>query len=310
MSSKRKIADSMLDLVGDIPLVRLNRIGRDCGAEILVKPEFLNPAGSMKDRVALRMVEAAEAAGQLQPGGHIVESTTGNTGAGLAFVAAVKGYRFSAFVPDDVADAGRQAIMQAFGANFVPFAVDGELGDLAGRQQCRQMEQAQPGVWWSRQFANAHNVAAHEHGTAREIIEKTDGRLDAFVASVGSGGALLGIGRALKEHDPAIRVVAVEPQCWPALSAPASEVDGLSGGICAALRASGIVDTIVSLGDAEAAAMADRLAREEGMFCGVSSGANVVAALQVARDLGEGRRVVTCLCDSRDRYFFNTAYVT
>lgn len=310
MNRNLKIAASMLDLIGEIPLVRLNRIGKETGAEILVKPEFLNPSGSMKDRVALRMVEEAEAAGHLTPGARIVESTTGNTGAALAFVAAVKGYEFTAFVPADVANEGRMAIMQAFGASSTPFAIDGELGDLAGRKRCQELEESENNVWWARQFANPHNVAAHQETTAKEIIEKTEGQLDAFVASVGSGGALLGVGQALKEHDPNIRIIGVEPASWRALSAPPPVVPGLSGGIMVELRESGIVDEIVSLDDATAIQMAHRLAQEEGIFCGISSGANVAAAVLAAERLGSGKRIVTCLCDSRDRYLFNEAFVT
>ncbi|HEX9001739.1 MAG TPA: cysteine synthase family protein [Blastocatellia bacterium] len=310
MNRNLKIAGSMLELIGEIPLVRLNRIGKHTGCEILVKPEFLNPSGSMKDRVALRMVEEAEAAGRLTPGARMVESTTGNTGAALAFVAAVKGYDFTAFVPADVADGGRLAIMQAFGADVTPFAIDGELGDLAGRKRCQELEAGEGNVWWARQFSNPHNVAVHQQATAREIIEKTDGRLDAFAASVGSGGNLLGVGKALKEHDPNIRIIGVEPASWRALSSPPPVVQGLSGGTMVELQASGIVDEVITLDDATAIHMAHRLAREEGMFCGISSGANVAAALSVAERLGPGKRIVTCLCDSRDRYFFNEAYVT
>lgn len=310
MNRNLKIADSMLELIGAIPLVRLNRIGKETGAEILVKPEFLNPSGSMKDRVARQMVEAAEAAGELQPGMRIVESSTGNTGAALAFVAAVKGYDFTAFVPSDVADAGRMKIMQAFGARFTPFAVDGEYGELAGRQQCLELTESESNVWWSRQFANSQNIAAHQQTTAQEILEKTDGRLDAFVASVGSGGALLGVGRVLKEHDPKTQIIAVEPASWRALSEAPTVVPGLSGGILEELRHNRIVDEVITLDDAIAIQMAHRLAQEEGMFCGISSGANVVAAVLAAERLGAGKRIVTCLCDSRDRYFFKEAYVT
>lgn len=311
MNRNLKIADSMLELIGEIPLVRLNRIGQELGAEILVKPEFLNPSGSMKDRVALRMIEEAEASGELKPRTRIVESSTGNTGAALAFVAAVKGYEFKVFVPADVADAGRMAIMQSFGASFSSFATDGELGDLAGRKQCLELSENESDVWWSRQFANPHNVAAHQQTTAKEILEKTDGRLDAYVASVGSGGALLGVGKVLKEHDPNIRIIGVEPASWPVLSAEhLPVVPGLSGGTLVELRQSGIVDEIITLDDAEAIQMAHRLAQEEGMFCGISSGANVTAAVMAAKRMGAGKRIVTCLCDSRDRYFFNEAYVT
>lgn len=311
MDRSLKIADSMLDLIGDIPLVRLNRIGKETGAELLVKPEFLNPSGSMKDRVAIRMIEEAEQAGYLRPGSRIVESSTGNTGAALAFVSAVKGYEFTAFMPANVADVCRISILQAFGAKVAPFDIDGEWAELAGRKICSDLEESETSVWWSRQFSNVHGVAAHKDTTAKEIIEKTDGRLDAFVASVGSGGTLLGVGRALKAHDPRILVIGVEPASCQVLGAKGRDVaPGLSGGITADLAESGVVDEVVCLDDATAIKMAHRLAREEGMFCGISSGANVAASVLIAERLGPGRRIVTCLCDSRDRYFHSETYVT
>ena len=192
----------------------------------------------------------------------------------------------TAFVPSDVADAGRMKIMQAFGARFTPFAIDGELGDLAGRRQCLDLTETETGVWWSRQFSNPHNVAVHRETTAKEIIEKTDGRLDAFVASVGSGGNLLGVGQALKEHDPNIRVIGVEPDSWRVLSAEhLPVVAGLSGGTSAALRESGIVDEVITLDDATAIQMAHRLAQEEGAQ---GDGERRVHAPEVA---GEARRI-------------------
>ena len=311
MNRNLKIADSILDLIGEIPLVRLNRIGKETGVELLVKPEFLNPSGSMKDRVAIRVIEEAERSGRLKNGSRIVESSTGNTGAALAIVSAVKGYEFTAYVPADVADVCRISIMEAFGAKVVPFDIDGELAGLAGRKKCLDREECEAGVWWPRQFANVHAVAAHRDTTAREIIEKTDGRLDAFVASVGSGGTLLGVGQALKAHDPGILVIGVEPASYKILSGDAESVlPGLSGGITVEVVRSGVLDEVVTMDDETAIAMAHRLAKEEGMFCCMSSGANVAASVLVAGRLGPGKRVVTCLCDSRDRYFYNEAYVT
>lgn len=311
MNRNLKIADSMLDLIGEIPLVRLNRIGKATGAELLVKPEFLNPSGSLKDRVALRMIEQAEAEGRLTPGMRIVESSTGNTGAALAFVSAVKGYQFTAFVPADVSDVCRLSIMQAFGAQVTPFALDSVWGDLAGRKICFDLEQNEIDVWWSRQFANAQGVAAHAATTAQEIIEKTDGRLDVFVGSFGSGGTLLGVGQALKAHNPNLHLIGVEPASYPMLSAKNQQfVPELSGGLTIDLRESGLLDEIITLDDQTAIQMAHRLAQEEGIFCGMSSGANVAAALLAAERLGSGKRIVTCLCDSRDRYFYHEAYIT
>lgn len=314
MAARPRIADSMLELIGDIPLVRLNRVGRGLDAEILVKPEYLNPSGSMKDRVALRMVERAESTGALRPGGRLVESTTGNTGAALAFVAAVKGYRFAAFVPDSVASGPRLDIMRSYGAEVQTFddadaPDDPTPGDLRGRAACRDLEAEGRGDVWVRQFDSAESVAAHRETTGREILEQTGGRLDAFVTSVGSGGLLLGVGQALKAHDPAIRVVGVQPSASPAFDGRPA-VPGLSGGILHRLEASGLVDEVIDLDDPPAVAMARRLAREEGMFCGVSSGANVEVALRLARRLGPGARVVAILCDSRDRYLEREAYTT
>lgn len=314
MRRRPKIADSMLDLIGDIPLVRLNRIGHGLPAEILVKPEYLNPSGSMKDRVALRMVEHAESRGALRPGGRLVESTTGNTGAALAFVAAVKGYRFAAYVPDSVASGPRLDIMRAYGAEVTTFddepSADGSVpGPLRGRAVCRDLEAKGVGDVWTRQFASAESVVAHRETTGREILDQTDGRLDAFVASVGSGGMLMGVAQALKARDPNIRIVGVQPRSWPAFD-DEPVVAGLSGGIIEQLSASRLVDEVVDLDDDPAVAMAHRLAREEGMFCGMSSGANVYVALQQARRLGAGARIVTVLCDSRDRYFEREAYTT
>ena len=304
-----KIAGSMLDLIGEIPLVRLNRIGRETGAEFLVKPEYLNPSGSMKDRVAARMIEDAERAEHLRPGDRIAESSTGNTGAALAFVSAVKGYRFTAFVPGDVAEPCRLSIMQAYGAETVPFSPEGEFGALAGRKACLDGERRGE-FWWARQFANQSAVAAHGDTTAREILQKTDGNLQAFVASAGSGGTLLGVAQVLKQHDPRIHVMAVEPSGSPELMSDNATVrTELSGGILADLVESRLVDEVVTLDDETAIQMANRLAREEGMFCGISSGANVAASVLLADRLGPGCRIVTCLCDSRDRYFNREAYI-
>ncbi|MCA9661165.1 MAG: cysteine synthase family protein [Myxococcales bacterium] len=318
MRQDLKIADSMLELIGGIPLVRLNRVGRDLQAEFLVKPEFLNPSGSIKDRVARRVVARAEREGQLSPGGTVVESSTGNTGAALAFVCAVKGYRAAIQLPSTSSRA-RQAIVRAFGAEVTVFDVDSseENGvapdvprSLRGRARCRALARERDDVWWARQFANLDCVAAHREETAREILDQTDGQLDVFVASVSGGSTLLGIGVALKEHDPSITVIAVQPTAHRVLDVERAGAPGLSGGILDALVEAGVIDEVVSLDDAPAIAMAHRLAEEEGIFCGVSSGANVVASLAAARRARPGARIVTVLPDSRDRYLDEEAYVT
>ena len=239
MKPDLKIADSMLDLIGDIPLVRLNRVGRESGAEILVKPEFLNPSGSIKDRIAKRMVEEAEVQGDLRENYRIIEATGGNTGTALAFVSAVRGYDFVAYVPDKIADPSRVAIMLAYGCEVVTVDTDayeaartgespadsdtgahGGYLELGGRQLCLDAEREQPDVWYARQYSSPANVAAHREETAKEILDKTDGVLDAFVASVGTGGTLFGIAQALKDHDPNILIWGVEPAGKPMVGDP------------------------------------------------------------------------------------------
>jgi cysteine synthase A len=325
MKRDLKIANSMLDLIGDIPLVRLNRVGADTGAELLVKPEFLNPSGSIKDRIAKRMLENAEADGRLQAATRIIEATTGNTGTALAFVAAVKGHPFTAYAPTRVANRSRMAIMQAYGAQLetvdaeayaaqrkTDTSVHGGRIELTGRQVCLDLEREQPGVWWARQFSNPDNTGAHRDWTAKEILEQTDGRLDAFVASVGTGGTLLGVAEALKAHNPGILIVGVEPAGSPMLGAPEDYpiIPGISDGIIPQIWDSKLVDRVFTVTDEEAIAQAHALAEQEGIFCGMSSGANVVACLRLAREVGPGKRIVTVLPDSRDRYLEVEKYTT
>jgi cysteine synthase len=323
MRNNLKIANSILDLIGDIPLVRLNRVGRETGCELLVKPEYLNPSGSIKDRIAKRMIDTAERDGQLQAGTEIIEATTGNTGAALAMVAAVKGYQFTAYAPSRSADRIRKAIMQAYGAQveivdaqaYVVEHPEGDHGgrvELVGRQICRDREQAEDDVWWSRQFSNPEHVDAHREGTAAEILDQTDQRLDVFVASVGTGGTLLGVAQALKAHDPKILIVGVEPSSSPTLGAPDDYpiMPGLSDGVIPQIWKNGLVDRVLAVSDAEAIEQAHALATLEGLFCGISSGANVVACLRLAQEFGPGKRIVTVLPDSRDRYLDVEKYVT
>lgn len=321
MRGDMKIVDSMLDLIGNIPLVRLNRIGRETGAEILVKPEFLNPSGSIKDRIAKLMIEHAEAEGRLKEGGTIIEATTGNTGTALAFVAAVKGYKMTAYTPGKVANRTRAAIMLSYGCKMEAVDTDayeaklrstgssdasihGGRIELLPRRMCLELENEQENVWWARQFSNQWNTIAHRDWTAKEILDKTDGRLDVFVASVGTGGTLLGVAQALKEHNPTIMVVGVEPSGAPMLQNPAGYpiLPGISDGIIPQIFNSGLVDRAMTIENDDAINMAHQLAEKEGMFCGISSGANVLASLTIARELGTGPRIVTVLPDSRDRY--------
>jgi len=335
MKTNIKIADSMLDLVGSIPLVRLNRIGKELGSEILVKPEFLNPSGSLKDRIAKMMVEDAEAKGLLHPGSTIIEATTGNTGTALAFTAAVKGYKMRAYSPTMVANRTRMGIMLSYGsemeavditsyeakrvgANAAAVTADADTSvhgghvELLPRQVCLDLEKEDPNLWWARQFSNPMNVAAHYEGTAGEILEQTDGQLDVFVASVGTGGTIRGVARRLKEHNPDILIVGVEPAGKAMMGDPDDYplIAGISDGIIPQIFESGLVSRVESVSDAEAIDMAHQLTMKEGMFCGMSSGANVVACLRLAEELGPGKRIVTVLADSRDRYLEVEKYTT
>ncbi len=332
MDRNIKIADSMLDLVGNIPLVRLNHIKEENGAEILVKPEFLNPSGSIKDRIAKLMIEDAEQQGKLRPGSTIIEATTGNTGTALAFTAAVKGYKMKAYSPAMVANRTRMAIMQAYGCEAevvnidayeakhqgkensakVDTSVHGGHVELLPRQICLELEQENKDLWWARQFSNPCNVLAHREMTAREILEQTEGKLDAFVASVGTGGTILGVAQALKAYNLQILIIGVEPAGKAMMGSPDEYplIPGISDGIIPQIFASGLVDRVFSITDNEAIEMAHRLARLEGIFCGMSSGANVLASLNIGRELGPGKRVVTVLPDSRDRYLEIEKYTT
>lgn len=335
MRRDQKIVDSMLDLIGDIPLVRLNRIGKGNGAEILVKPEFLNPSGSIKDRIAKLMIENAEQEGFLKEGKKIIEATTGNTGTALAFVAAIKGYEFVAYAPTKVANRSRMAIMQAYGAGLETVdaealgqkqasaqadpaarsseaSVHGGRIELAGRQICLDLEKSQDDLWWARQFSNPFNTAAHRDWTAQEILEQTGGNLDAFVTSVGTGGTILGVAQALKAHNPNVLIVGVEPAGSPMMGSREDYpvIPGISDGIIVDIWESGLVERVMSITNEEAIQQAHELAEREGIFCGMSSGANVLASLRIAEELGPGKRVVTILPDSRDRYLEVEKYTT
>lgn len=329
MNKNIKIADSMLDLIGDIPLVRLHRVIHNEDAEILVKPEFLNPSGSIKDRIARLMIEDAEKSGLLTEGMTIVEGTTGNTGTALAFVSAVKGYRFVAYTPTMVANKSRMSIMLAYGAETeavdiesynkrMGVASDGDSSvhgghvELLPRQICLDLEQSHDDIWWARQFSNPNNYGAHRDWTAKEIIDQTDGKIDAFVASVGTGGTILGVAQALKVYNPGIIIVGVEPAGKAMMGAPEEYpiIRGISDGIIPQIFESELVDRVISIHDKDAIEMAHLLAEKEGIFCGISSGANVLASKIIAAELGAGKRIVTVLPDSRDRYLEVEKYTT
>ncbi len=302
MSKDGKIAETVLDLIGGTPLVRLNRVVQEGWAEVVGKVESLNPAGSVKDRIALSMIEAAEREGRLKPGDTIVEPTSGNTGIGLAMVAAVKGYRLIVAMPEDMSLA-RRDLLARYGAEIVLTpAIEGMTGAVYAAQE---MMNEHPDYFMAQQFENPANPDVHRRTTAKEILDATGGRLDAFVVGVGTGGTITGVGEVLKAQSPDVRIIAVEPARSPVLQggrAGITAIQGIGAGFAPGILNREVLDEIMSVGDEEAIEMSRRLAREEGLLVGISAGANVVAALKIAKQMGQGKRVVTVLPDTGERY--------
>ncbi len=324
VEGKLMIAENALSLIGNTPIVKLNKVTKGFGANIFAKVEYLNPTGSLKDRVALQMIEQAEKAGILKTGHTIVESSTGNTGTSLAFVGTIKGYKVTIFetTPGMMGDE-KMRIMKNFGAEVKRIlprdiehlkeeSVAGAEIERPGRKICLELEKDNSNVWWAKQFSNPQNVKAHNQ-TAREIISQMDGEIDLFAASIGTGGTLMGIAEVLKKEFPHVRIVGIQPDSSriamePGKPYPRSEIEG--GIISEMLERNNLIDKIVRVSDQSAIDMTHKLWREEGLFAGVSSGANILVALQEARILHNIKNVVTILPDSGDRYLTAEHYVT
>jgi cysteine synthase A len=297
---------TILDFIGRTPLVRLKAIPGKSSAEVWIKWEGANPTGSMKDRIALKMIEGAEARSELRPGETIVEFTGGSTGSSLALVCAVKGYRVHLVCSDAVA---REKLdtMRAFGAELeVISSASGLITPaLLAAMQARVEDLAQqPSTFWTKQFSNPDNRSAY-HVMAEELLSALNSRIDAFVMGVGTGGCFSGNAEVLKERLPAVQCVAVEPATARVLSGgpvTGHHIEGFTAGVVGSITRTDLIDEIVAVTDEDAAATARRLAREEGIFSGISAGANVWAALRIAEQLGPGRRVATVAPDSGLKY--------
>src|SRR5437762_9319849 len=302
MTPRPRVAASVLEWIGHTPIVRLNRLPKPGGASVLAKLESVNPGGSVKDRIAVAMVEDAERVGTLKPNGTIVEPTSGNTGIGLAMVAAVKGYRLILTMPDDMS-VERQRLLQRFGAEIhVTPAIEGMTGAVFA---ATELVREHPDYFMPQQFQNPANPAVHRRTTALEILEQTGGRIDAFVAGVGTGGTITGVGEVLKDKLPGVRVVAVEPARSPVLSggkARPHAIQGIGASFVPGVLNREVIDRIIQVRDEDATAWSRRLCREEGLLAGISAGAAVFAACMVASELGPDQVVVTLLPDTGERY--------
>jgi cysteine synthase A len=289
------------DLIGYTPVVRLNRIVPKGSAKVYVKLESANPGGSVKDRIALSMIQDAEARGVLKPGNTLLEATSGNTGIGLAFVAATKGYPITLVMPDTMTQE-RRALLKAYGATLV--LTPGSGGMKAAVDKAQELADADPKFFLVRQFDNPANPAVHRRTTALEILEQVP-ELDAFVAGVGTGGTVTGVGEVLAEKKPGTLVIAVEPETSPLLSTGQvgpHKIQGIGPNFVPSILNRKAFQRVRPVGYDDAIAIGRRLAREEGLLTGISTGAIVFAALEVAKELGEGKTVVAILCDTGERY--------
>lgn len=297
-----RIVGSALDLIGNTPLVRLDKIRPAGAAEIVAKLESFNPGGSVKDRIALAMIEEAEQRGALQPGGTIVEPTSGNTGIGLAVVAAAKGYRLILTMPDDYS-MERRKLVQRYGAQLILTpAIEGMTGAVFAAEE---LARKNTNYFMPQQFDNPANPEVHRRTTAQEILRDTEGQMDAFVAGVGTGGTLTGVGEVLKEHLPDVLIVAIEPTRSPVLAGGKPglhAIQGIGASFIPGVLNRDVYDELVPVKDEEATDMAKQITRKEGLLVGISAGANVFVAAQIAKRLGAGKRVVTILPDSGERY--------
>ena len=321
---------NILGQIGNTPLLKLQKVTGDLEVDVYVKCEFMNPGGSIKDRMALCMIEEAEKSGKLKPGGTIVDQSTGNTGPALSFVGNVKGYQVQLFLPAQLSSAYNPAdrirIAKLFGCTVTSIDLDDHLDNIGALNdveraaafvairmiQCYNLQESDPSTWWANQLCNVDNTKAHREHTGREILQQMDGKIDAWVASVGTGGTLLGVAETLKEKNPDLIVTGIVPTDDPRLEWVRSRavhhyLEKFGGPklrfLIEDILEKNLLDNEITVQNKDAKNMADRLCREEGFFCGMSSGANVHAAIELAKSMGKGSKIVTVLVDRRDRYF-------
>ncbi len=297
-----KLLQCITEGIGNTPLVRLNRLSPTGGGTIYGKAEFYNPGGSVKDRICLNMIEEAEKQGLLKPGSTIVEPTSGNTGIGLALVSAVRGYKLILVMPEGMS-LERASLLSSYGAQLVLTpAREGMRGSI---KEAESILEQNPEYFMPNQFSNPANPAMHKKTTAVEIWEALEGKVDAFVAAVGTGGTITGCGEVFKEKNPQVKIVAVEPTGSPVLSggeAGPHKIQGIGAGFVPEVLNQSLLDQIRTVTDEEAYQTTKQLAKKEGLLVGISAGANVFAAQKVAESLGSGKNVVTILCDTGERY--------
>ena len=296
------IHETITELVGNTPLVRIRKLNQG-GAEVVAKVEYFNPGGSVKDRIALAMIEAAEASGVLKPGGTLIEPTSGNTGVGLALIAAVKGYKLILTMPDTMS-VERRKLAAAYGAELV--LTPGSEGIKGAIAKANELHAATPNSLIPQQFENPANPEKHYRTTGQEILRDTDGKVDAFVAGVGTGGTLSGVGKALREANPAVKIYAVEPDTSPVLSeghAGPHKIQGIGAGFVPKTLDTSIYDGVIPVSAENAGATARAAAKDEGLLVGISSGAALYAALELAKKPEfAGKRIVVLLPDTGERY--------
>ena len=298
-----KIANNILETIGNTPLVRLNKLSKDVQAQILLKLEFFNPLSSVKDRIGAAMIEAAEKSGALKAGATIVEPTSGNTGIGLAFVAAQKGYHLILTMPETMS-IERRKMLKALGAELV--LTPGELGMKGAIAKAEELAAKNPAYYMPQQFKNPANVEAHKHTTAPEIWEDTDGKVDILVAGVGTGGTITGIASVIKKLKPSFKAVAVEPKDSPVLSGGSPgphKIQGIGAGFVPDIFDAKLVDEVIKVSNEDAGTWSRRAAKEEGVLCGISSGAAIGAAIQLGmRPENKDKIIVVIIPSSGERY--------